>query len=146
MTILLDSSVMPLNSCHVVPCRRSHLSHQQMRKGSYLNKGVLGEKGKIVFSTHVRYPSPDLYPLVNVYKMQRTFYTSNDFYIIRVNAVLFLLVFQTPVSPQTLERMKLKLSFSPCKESTSFLLTNLAFMSLGKVKLTQEKLFLWEYI
>ena len=74
--------------------------------------------------------------------MQRTFYTSNDFYIIRVNAVLFLLVFQTPVSPQALERMKLKLSFSPCKESTSFLLTNLAFMSLGKVKLTQEKLFL----
>lgn len=70
-----------------------------MRKGSYLNNGVLGERGNIVFSTHIRYPFPDLYPLVNVYKMQRTFYTSNDFYIIRVNAVLFLLVFQTPVSP-----------------------------------------------
>ena len=38
--------------------------------------------------------------------------------------------------------MKRKLSFSLYKESTSFLLTNLAFMSLGKVKLIQEKLFL----
>ena len=99
MTILLDSSFMSLNSCYVVPCRRSHLSHQQMRKGSYLNKGVPGESGKIVFSTHARYPSPDLYPLVNVYKRQRTFYTSNYFYIIRANAVLFLLVFQIPVFP-----------------------------------------------
>lgn len=70
-----------------------------MKKGSYLNKGVPGESGKIVFSTHTRYPSPDLYLLVNVYKGQRTFYTSNDFYIIRANAVLFLLVFQMPVSP-----------------------------------------------
>lgn len=49
--------------------------------------------------------------------------------------------------PQTLERMKLKLSFSSCKASTSFLLTNLAFMSLGKVKTHSGKvIFMRIYI